>query len=111
RRCEWELADLVIANSEFTKSTYIAAGCPEKKIEVVPYGAPPTKDQQGKGEIRREQPLRLLWAGTLSIRKGAHYLLEAWNAHFADAPVELRAFGACELPKRFTANLPKNIHL
>ena len=40
RRDELKLADIVVANSEFTARSYIAAGVAPEKILVVRYGAP-----------------------------------------------------------------------
>ncbi|MFS6828165.1 hypothetical protein [Cyanobium sp. ATX-6F1] len=40
RHREWELSDLVIANSSFTANSWQAAGWVDKPVAVVPYGAP-----------------------------------------------------------------------
>src|SRR5207248_720487 len=41
RRQEWALADVVIANSEFTRNSYADAGLDVSKVRVIPLGAPP----------------------------------------------------------------------
>jgi glycosyltransferase involved in cell wall biosynthesis len=91
---EWELAlpqqdfdrlleETAMANhwlvaSQFTKRTLIDAGVPAERVAVVPYGAdlarfaPARRPDRGVG-----RPLRLLFVGTLSQRKGVKYLLEA----------------------------------
>ena len=38
---EWALADVVIANSTFTRDSYAAAGLDVSKVRIVPLGAPP----------------------------------------------------------------------
>lgn len=78
RRQEWELADLVIANSTFTAESWKSAGWAKRSVAVVPYGAPPPLLEVVTPPT--DGPLRLLWAGTFSIRKGAHLLLEALHA-------------------------------
>jgi glycosyltransferase involved in cell wall biosynthesis len=107
RRNELNLADIVIANSAFTARSYIAAGVPREKILVVNYGAPlvvtNTSSSGGNG------PLRVFWAGTFSIRKGAHYLLEAWRSMKLDGRAELLVFGAVTLPDDAIADLPKSV--
>ena len=54
-------------------------------------------------------PLKVLWAGTFSVRKGAHYLLEAWRSLKLDGKAELLVFGAIALPEHLIADLPKSI--
>lgn len=97
RRQEWDLADLVIANSSFTADSWQASGWAERPIAVVPYGAPPPIAQPF--DPPSDGPLRLLWAGTFSIRKGAHLLLEALHA-LALPPERLlvEVYGAQALP-------------
>jgi glycosyltransferase involved in cell wall biosynthesis len=106
RRDELKLADIVIANSAFTAQSYTAAGVPPEKIIVVHYGAPEVSDATWDGG---GGPLKVLWAGTFSIRKGAHYLLEAWRSLKLDRHAELAVFGAVTLPERLMVDLPKSI--
>jgi glycosyltransferase involved in cell wall biosynthesis len=85
----------------------MAAGVAPEKILVVHYGAPEVATNIGSRE--NDGPLKVLWAGTFSIRKGAHYLLEAWRSLKLDGRAELLVFGAVALPNRFLADLPKSI--
>jgi glycosyltransferase involved in cell wall biosynthesis len=76
---EPHLADKVVAASAFTKQTLIAAQIPENKIITLPLGAaidhvPFQLNSQDKISKR---PLKLLYAGTVTQRKGIKYLLEA----------------------------------
>ena len=107
RRDELTLADIVIANSAFTARTYIAAGVASEKILIVHYGAPPIVSNDFS--CGRSGPLKVLWAGTFSVRKGAHYLLEAWRSLKLDGKAELLVFGAIALPEHLIADLPKSI--
>jgi len=73
---EIELANLIVAGSEFVKKTLIENGVSENKIAVIPYGADikifspqPNKNKSGF--------FNLLFVGNISVRKGCHYLLEA----------------------------------
>ena len=105
RRQEWELADLVIANSSFTARSWQAAGWAEPRVAVVPYGAPPPIPQPLVPPS--DGPLQLLWAGTFSIRKGAHLLLEALQA-LALPPERLvvDVYGAQSLPASLLERAP-----
>lgn len=112
RRAEWQIADTVVANSEFTKRTYVAAGLDGTKVHVVPYGAPPPAPRDvALAGPSLDAPLQLLWAGTFGIRKGAHYLLEAWRRSKFGAHARLRVHGAVMLPERLLFPLPVGVEL
>jgi glycosyltransferase involved in cell wall biosynthesis len=112
RRAEWHAADTVVANSEFTKRTYVAAGLDGAKVRVVPYGAPPPAPRDlALAGPPAGGPLQLLWAGTFSIRKGAHYLLEAWHKNNLGAHARLRIHGTIALPDRLLTPLPPGIEI
>jgi glycosyltransferase involved in cell wall biosynthesis len=68
----------------------------EDKILTVPLGAPPPLP---KDSLPSEpQPtLRVIYVGTVSVRKGAHYLLRAWE-RVAGPGMELHLYGAILLP-------------
>ena len=105
RRQEWDLADLVIANSTFTAQSWQAAGWADRPVTVVPYGAPPPIPQPQIPPS--DGPLRLIWAGTFSIRKGAHLLLEALKA--LSLPPEhllVEVYGAQALPASLLGQAP-----
>lgn len=112
RRKEWELADLVIAASEFTRSSFAEAGLSTEKVKVIPYGAPPAVAESVLAKEPAGGPFRFLWAGTFSIRKGAHYLAQAWrNRGYRSDMALLRVFGAQRLPEKLVSALPDSICL
>lgn len=112
RRAEWQAADLVIAASGFTRDTYARAGLDATKVRVVPYGAPPPLPRDtALADASSAAPLTLLWAGTFSIRKGAHYLLEAWRSASLGRHARLKIFGAVDLPDRLLHPLPEGVSL
>jgi glycosyltransferase involved in cell wall biosynthesis len=108
RRKEWDLADLVVVNSTFTLKTFEQAGVDVGKVVVIPYGAPDVASAPD-GPPTAGRPFRFLWAGTFSIRKGAHHLLEAWRTMLG-VDAELHIYGAWDLPERLRADLPPSIH-
>lgn len=109
RRKEWDLADLVVVNSTFTLKTFQRAGRDVSKVVVVPYGAPPAVAEPDRPSPAG-RPFRFLWAGTFSVRKGAHHLLDAWRSRRHQADGELHIYGAWALPDRLRRNLPSSIH-
>lgn len=107
RQQEWDLADVIIANSEFTKVSYARAGLDVGKVRVIPLGAPPIHPDALANLPSLEAPIQFLWAGTFGIRKGAHYLLQAWNQTHPAA--KLKVFGTVRLPEILLKELPSNI--
>jgi glycosyltransferase involved in cell wall biosynthesis len=95
---------VVIANSTFTRDSYAAAGLDVGKVRIIPLGAPnvwkagPARNGAAGG------PLRVLWAGTFGIHKGAHYLLSAWRKLAPGRKAVLQIFGANNLPGRLIAD-------
>ncbi|MFZ5940783.1 MAG: glycosyltransferase family 4 protein [Bacteroidota bacterium] len=76
---EPHLAAKVIAASEFTRQTLLEDGVSEEKISVLPLGADIGYIRYTEREDDRlsQRPLRLIYAGTVTQRKGIFYLLEA----------------------------------
>lgn len=110
RRAEWEVADLVIAASTFTRDSFAAAGLDVSKLRIVPYGAPPAVPAgEAMAGGSEGSPLNLLWAGTFGVRKGAHYLLDAWRRHGLGRHARLRIFGAITLPDALLHPIPDGV--
>jgi glycosyltransferase involved in cell wall biosynthesis len=96
RVLEHGLADLIVANSDYVRTTFIDHGVPAAKIVAVPTGCPPL-DPTGARSGRGAGPLRFLYAGRLSLRKGFHYLLRAWQLAAFGERAELWVAGGSEL--------------
>lgn len=98
----------MIANSSFTAQSWKAAGWSDRPVAVVPYGAPPPIAEPFAPPS--DGPLRLLWAGTFSIRKGAHLLLEALQV-LALPPERLlvEVYGAQALPHQLLERTPATL--
>jgi len=105
---ELKLADIILCNSSFTKRTLINAGIDEMKIKVIPLAFPkPTE----KIKLRDEKgPIKFLYAGNQSLRKGLHLLYKAWKAcDFKPQDAELWLIGKMELPEQLCNDLPGKI--
>ena len=103
RDAEIAAADLIVCNSTVTRDSHIAEGADKARMIVVPLAAPATvaklRPRASKG------PLRLIWAGTFSVRKGAHYLLDACRSS-KPAGVVIDVYGTVTLPARALSELP-----
>jgi glycosyltransferase involved in cell wall biosynthesis len=86
---EIELADRIIVLSSFAKSTFVDAGVPAQKIEVIPLGVDSCFFAQRPLPPRK--PLRFLFAGTASYGKGVDLLVSAFPRLKGDC--ELRFVG------------------
>jgi glycosyltransferase involved in cell wall biosynthesis len=72
---EYELADYISIPSSFVKRTFIEQGFDESKLIVNPYGV---NLQEFKQVPKKDDIFRIIFAGGGSLRKGYHYLLQAF---------------------------------
>jgi len=72
---EYELADYILIPSEFVRRSFIKKGMPDSKLIKIPYGVDLTYFYPTKKE---DDTFRILYVGGMHLRKGVHYLLEAF---------------------------------
>ncbi|HFA48637.1 MAG TPA: glycosyltransferase family 1 protein [Bacteroidetes bacterium] len=72
---EYEEADYISIPSSFAKQSFLEHGVAENKLIVNPYGTSSFFQKEKTGEKKR--PFRVLYLGSLIIRKGMYYLFEA----------------------------------
>ena len=98
---EARLADVVVSGSSFTTRSLVEAGVTPSKILTVPLGGP---DPVPLSMLPATPPVtaRVVFVGPVSVRKGAHYLLEAWR-HVAARNAELHFYGRVLLPDELIA--------
>lgn len=89
---ELGLADMVLCASNFTRSTLASAPGFRAPLVVIPYGAPALPDNRPRPPRRPGDPLRVLFVGSLSQRKGLSYLFSACRELGANA-VQLTVIG------------------
>lgn len=92
----WELADAVICGSDFVAQGVAAREVPAAKIRVVPYGVNVSHYAHVRGPWDGRRPLRLLFVGSVSLRKGVHYLYQALQ-RLQGLKLEVRIAGRMEL--------------
>lgn len=73
---EYEEADLIVVASEFIERTMLEQDTPADKLRVLPLGFDPGKFQPGPTP---DGPFRVIFVGLIGVRKGVHYLLEAFR--------------------------------
>ncbi len=109
RQKEIALADVIIANSSVTAQSHIASGADPAKTFACPIGAPPPIAEVRTSPQRKSLPLNVIWAGSFSLGKGAHYLLDAWKLLNAKAAASLNVYGQPLLPDRLLASATEGI--
>jgi glycosyltransferase involved in cell wall biosynthesis len=105
---EWEMADLVVVNSAWSRRGLVELGVAEGKIATVPLafeaetGPPPARP------ARPDRPLTVLWLGQVVLRKGFPYLVEAARRL---ARIRFVVAGPLGITDQAIATLPPNVTL
>lgn len=109
-RSEWATASTILVNSRYSKDCIIADGVAPEKIAIAePPLAPVTVSTAPKTSPSGDEPLRVLFVGTLSLAKGIQYLGQAAELLGSKA-ISFTAAGASTLPEGFleSKNWPIN---
>lgn len=95
RRAELRLADRVLVYSQHVVDSYRAEGVDVANFRVINLGAPPVAAEI-VGDAPGIGPIKLVFAGTFGIRKGAHYLIQALE-QLPPGQFELDVYGSWAL--------------
>jgi glycosyltransferase involved in cell wall biosynthesis len=106
-REEWKSADLILCGSEFVKDGIAECGGPVERCAVVPFGADAAFTVQARPP--HDGPLRVLTVGSVCLRKGAPYVLEA--ARRTQGIATYRMVGPIEVTPRAQADLRQHVEL
>lgn len=90
---EYDRADAITVPSEFARRTFLEMGIPAEKVHKVPYGVRLERFQ--KTADPPPDSFDVLFAGTVSLRKGVPYLLQAFQ-RFNHPRKKLRLAGPVE---------------
>lgn len=101
-RAEWDLSDRILCGSEFVMDALCTAGVPQSRCAVVPYGIA-IEDFEAPARVPNAGTLRALTVGTLGLRKGTPYLLDA--ARRLQGRVRFRLVGLASLSPTLMADL------
>ena len=104
---EWELATLVLVNSNWSKNALIVQGVPAQKLVVMPVAFEPPAMSTLPRPLRNG-PLRVLWFGTVNLRKGIQYLVEAARK-LIDLDIQFTIAGPIAISRDAVRSAPKNI--
>jgi glycosyltransferase involved in cell wall biosynthesis len=81
---EYDLADLLLVPSQCSAKSFLDAGIPEEKLFLLGAGVDTElfrNDESAEvpDAFSAERPMRAVFCGALTRRKGVHVLLEAWH--------------------------------
>jgi len=106
-RAEWAAANLVLVNSNWSREALLKQGVPEKKIIVVPLAIDMAENHVPEA-INPEGPLKVLWLGSVILRKGIQYLVEAARK-LERQKVEFLLAGPLGISEQAVRSFPSNI--
>ena len=89
---EIELADYISVPSTFVRNSFIEHGIHSSKILMNPYGIDTSFFYPKENKEHHSQPFTLIAIGTVELRKGVQYLLEAFQ-ELALPKAELKILG------------------
>jgi glycosyltransferase involved in cell wall biosynthesis len=96
-REECERAEVVVVNSQWSRSALVSSGVPAPKITVVPlaYRVPGDRPREPRlypESFTHDRPLRVLFLGSVILRKGIAEILSA-SRELANEPIEFWIVG------------------
>jgi glycosyltransferase involved in cell wall biosynthesis len=104
---EASIADFIVTNSTFTTNTLIEAHFDPAKIITVPLGGTVSVKEVS---LDKPKSIKFVYAGPVSVRKGAHYLLKAWSL-VSSKKAELHLYGIPLLPLEYLKQYTNNVFL
>ena len=106
---ECKLADVIMANSEWSKKGLIDQGIDAGKVKILPLPFQIEEkhrnyEKQYPSVFNKERRLRCLFLGTLTLRKGIHLVLDA-ASKLVHKPIEFVLVGQNELDESLLKGL------
>jgi glycosyltransferase involved in cell wall biosynthesis len=110
---EWQLADQILCGSEFAAAAVGETGGPVERCSVLPYPAgavPHELARKAHRAGRSRGPLRVLFVGSLQLRKGVQYLLAA-KRRLVGRAVAIRLVGPSQLSQGALRDLAQELEV
>jgi glycosyltransferase involved in cell wall biosynthesis len=108
-KAEWELADIILVNSTWSGNALVKQGVPREKLIVVPLSIDLNHAQPPR-IVRAQGPLKVLWLGSIILRKGIPYLIEAAR-RLANQSIEFLLAGPLGISPEAVRTFPPNVKL
>jgi len=108
-KAEWEIANVVLVNSEWSLEALVQQGVPRQKIIVVPLAIDHPHDHMPE-PVNTDGNLKVMWLGSVILRKGIQYLVEAAR-RLQNQNIEFLVAGTLGVSKEAVQSFPPNIKL
>ena len=109
-RAEWDAADAIICASDFVADGMISLGLPPEKLYQVPYGVETTTFAVRREPWDGRRPLRVVFLGGVTLRKGPQYLYQALKK-LRGRPIEARMVGPVKIAEPYRQALMEEAQL
>jgi glycosyltransferase involved in cell wall biosynthesis len=106
-KAEWDMADIVLVNSEWSADALVRQGVPRVKIIVVPLAIDLAADHALE-PVKPVGTLKVLWLGSVILRKGIQYLAEAARL-LHGRNIEFLLAGPLGISERAVKSFPPNV--
>lgn len=106
---EWDAASVIMVNSEWSKTALVEQGVSAGKIEVIPIAYEPGREVEAAAtSVSSSGPLRVLWLGSVILRKGIQYLIQAAQ-QLEDRPIRFDVVGPIGISEKGLSEAPPNM--
>jgi glycosyltransferase involved in cell wall biosynthesis len=106
---EWAAASMVLVNSEWSKRALVKQGVPAEKMFIVPVAYEAEKKTHVPTRQNMNGPLTVLWIGSVILRKGIQYLIEAAKLLKDNPRVRIIVAGPVLISEQAVATAPSNM--
>jgi len=106
---EWKTAGMILVNSQWSKDALIKQGVPAEKMFIVPVAYEPAGRSHLPNRNNMSGPLTVLWIGSVNLRKGIQYLIEAAKKLVENPRIRIVVAGPVQISDQAVANAPKNM--
>jgi glycosyltransferase involved in cell wall biosynthesis len=108
-KAEWDTADMVLVNSEWSLEALVQQRVPRQKIIVAPLAIDLPHDHMPQ-PVNTEGNLKMLWLGSVILRKGIQYLAEAAR-QLQNQNIEFLVAGPLGVSEHAVQSFPPNMKL
>jgi len=106
-KAEWDLADIILVNSAWSRDALVQQGVHARRIIVVPLAIDLHHKTMGR-PVNPEGRFKVVWLGSIILRKGIQYLVEAARL-LEHEDIEFLLAGPVGISREALATFPANI--
>jgi hypothetical protein len=107
-RAEWAAASMILVNSEWSKQALIRQGVSAGKMFIVPVAYEP-ENRQPVVRDRNDGVFNVLWIGSVNLRKGIQYLIEAARLLQSNRRIRITVAGPVLISNMAVNSAPPNM--